>query len=249
VSGDGGWDGGDIFLGFLLGALFTGDPQQPKQTGHHHGEHWHTHVLPPGGRHRHDDHLDGPIRVIPPTVAELAAQQAHRAAVREGWAALLCLLGITFLLASAWRFAMLLLAAAFCLSAETRTATHRLVEAAWQGCRRHRPQPTEQGAATGGRGRAGTALTLPSNPFVASNVEVGADAAGQLRVEVEGRSQVTARELHVTVVVRKGGRIVGEAGGSMHDLEAGQPARLVLHGRDRYVGYDRLEVTSRLVSR
>ncbi|MDP8928896.1 MAG: hypothetical protein M3O70_10050 [Actinomycetota bacterium] len=84
------FDGGDLLGLFLLGALLS---SQRRPPGHYHGDHWHSHDSPPGN-HVHDVHADGPIRGVPPSPEQLAAEKARRKRRREGWAAALACVAI-----------------------------------------------------------------------------------------------------------------------------------------------------------
>jgi hypothetical protein len=246
-DGDG-WFGGDLFLGMLLGALFAGGEQQPRAVGHHHGDHWHSHELPPG-YHVHDGHRDGPIRSVPPTPEQLASEAQRRAERRRTWAAALAVVGVILMVLGAWWLGMTLLGAGALLSESVRAALGRTATAvreAWWAARelrrdrrsdpaKHRP-PLPVGASS-------------HHPFVVSGVEVAADGVGRLRVHVEGWSQVTSPAVHLEVVIWRAGTPVGEVSGVLTDLVAGAATSVVLHGNERYLGHDRVEVTSKEMQR
>jgi hypothetical protein len=248
VNDDGGWFGGALFLGMLLGALFFGGEQQPRAVGHHHGDHWHSHELPPG-YHVHDVHPDGPIRSVPPTPEQLAAEARRRAERRETWAVVLIVVGVSLLIFAPWWLGTSVLGAGALLSDSMRTELRRTateVREGWRAARelrraRRSGQTTHRSTLpTGSAGR---------HPFVVSGVEVAADGVGRLVANVAGWSQVTAPAVHLEVVIWRAGERVGEANGVLHDLVAGAATSVVLHGNEPYLGHDRVEVTSKELQR
>ena len=248
MNDDGGWFGGDLLLGMLLGALFFGGEQRSRAVGHHHGAHWHSHELPPG-YHVHDGHRDGPIRSVPPTPDQLAAEARRRAERRETWAVVLFVVGVLVVIFGPWWLGMAVLGAGSLLSDSTRVEIRRTVPElgeSWRAARElrcaRRPGPT---------GYPSTLSAGPSgrHPFVLSRVEVAADGVGRLVAHIEGWSQVTSPAVHLEVVIWRAGDRVGEAAGVLHDLVAGAATSVVLHGNEPYFGHDRVEVTSKELQR
>jgi hypothetical protein len=229
MSDDGGWGGGDLFLGLLIGALLMGDRDRASQTGHHHGQYWHTHVLPPG-RHVHDGHPDGPIRVVPPTAEELAAEAQRRAEIQDGWGVVLGVLGTLALFAGEGRIGLTLLGAAAIVSNSMRSELRDLVIEAREG-------------RAGARAQRSTTPAV-AQPFVACGVDVGPDDAGRLRVRLHGWSQITAPTVDVEVTIWRRCARVGLLTVQLHDLVAGEARQVIRTGSVSYMGHDRVEISS-----
>jgi hypothetical protein len=229
MSDDGGWGGGDLFLGLLIGALLMGDRDRASQTGHQHGQYWHTHVLPPG-RHVHDGHPDGPIRVVPPTAEELAAEAQRRAEIQDGWGVVLGVLGTLALFAGAARIGLTFLGAAALVSSSMRAELRDLVIEAregWAGVRAQR-----------------STTPAVAQPFVASGVDVGPDGVGRLRVRLYGWAQITAPTVDVEVTIWRRGVRVGLLTAQLHDVIAGAARQVILTGSVPYIGHDRVGINS-----
>jgi hypothetical protein len=241
MSDDGWWGGGDLFLGLLLGALLMGDRQRAPQTGHHHGEYWHSHSLPPG-LHVHDGHPDGPIRIVPPTPEELAAQAQRRADTQDGWGIILGALGILALFAGWGRISLLLVGTAMLVSSSMRAELRNTItemREGWTGAREARRRAAD------GESNAPAVV----QPFVASGVDVGPDGVGRLHVRLHGWCQVTVPGVEVEVAVWRGDDRVARLTAQLYDLEAGEARQVGLTGQVPYLGHDRVEVNSREAAR
>jgi hypothetical protein len=241
MSDDGWWGGGDLFLGLLLGALLMGDRQRAPQTGHHHGEYWHSHDIPPG-LHVHDAHPDGPIRVVPPTPEELAAQAQRRAETQDGWAIILGALGILALFAGWGRTSLVLVGVAMLVSSSVRAELRNTiteVREGWTRARNDRRRDAD-GAADS---------PVVAQPFVASGVDVGPDGVGRLHVRLHGWCQITTSAIEVEVTVWRGGGRDELLAVQLHNLIAGEARQVVLTGQVPYLGHDRIEVNSREAAR
>lgn len=237
MSDDGWWGGGGLFLGLLLGALLMGDRQRAPQTGHHHCEYWHSHDLPPV-LHVHDAHPDGPIRVVPPTPEELAAQAQRRAEIQDGWGIILGALGILALFAGWGRTSLVVVGVAMLVSSSMRAelrGTVTQVREGWVHARDARRRDAD-GAADS---------PVVAQPFVASGVDLGPDGVGRLHVQLHGWCQVTVPGVEVEVAVWRGNDRVARLTAQLYDREAGEARQVSLTGQVPYLGHDRIEVNSR----